>query len=129
MHIGSVTSHLGAVLKPGDLALGYPLHAMSAAAAAGDQDGGWGDEAAAAQLHKSSSSAAPLPDVMLVRKKYRVGKHQRARRRSWRLRSLAHDEADAALPSKAQVRSPSHARTHARTHARAHARTRARTQK
>lgn len=46
---------------------------------------------------------ANLPSVVLVKKKYRVGKHRRARQRRWKLRQLAVEEPDAA-PTKAAER-------------------------
>ena len=46
---------------------------------------------------------ANLPTVVLVKKKYRVGKHRRARQRRWKLRQLAVEEPDAA-PTKAVER-------------------------
>ena len=46
---------------------------------------------------------ASFPSVVLVKKKYRVGKHRRARQRRWKLRQLAVDEPDAA-PTKAVER-------------------------
>lgn len=46
---------------------------------------------------------ANLPSVVLVKKKYRVGKHRRARQRRWKLRQLAVEEPDAA-PTKAVER-------------------------
>lgn len=46
---------------------------------------------------------ANLPSVVLVKKKYRVGKHRRARQRHWKVRQLAVEEPDAA-PTKAVER-------------------------
>ena len=42
-------------------------------------------------------------EQVLVKKKYRVGKHRRARQRRWKLRQLAIEEPDAA-PTKAVER-------------------------
>ena len=66
-----VESHLGAVLKPGDLALGYALQSETV-----DLDG------AGLEMDGFSEATAreALPDVVLVKKKYRVSGARRARR-------------------------------------------------
>lgn len=51
----------------------------------------------------TEDQVANLPSVVLVKKKYRVGKHRRARQRRWKVRQLAIEEPDAA-PTKAVER-------------------------
>jgi nonsense-mediated mRNA decay protein 3 len=71
----SVRTHLGAVLRPGDLAFGYDLaHATVEWRTAG----------------LASAGEARLPEVVLVRKKFRVGK--RAGRRRWRVKRMVIEE-------------------------------------
>ena len=80
-----VCSHLGGILQPGDLVLGYDLgHANIST----DED------------DLTEQQLANLPTAVLVKKKYKVGKHRRARQRQWKLRALPIAEPDAA-PTKA----------------------------
>lgn len=80
-----VCSHLGGILQPGDLVMGYDLgHANIST----DED------------DLTEEQLANLPTAVLVKKKYKVGKHRRSRQRQWKLRALKIAEPDAA-PTKA----------------------------
>ena len=75
-------------MQPGDLVLGYDL----SGSVLSQNDGELTEE-----------QASSLPAVVLVKKKFRVGKHRRARQRQWKLRQLSVEEPDAA-PTKAGER-------------------------
>lgn len=79
-------SHLGNILKPGDICLGYDLTTANL----NDQDYEQGQ----------ATSKYDLPDVILVRKSY--AHLRRNRKRNWRLKELAKDTEDTTLPSKAE---------------------------
>ena len=78
-------------MQPGDLALGYDL--SGSVLSLDDGEGG----------ELTEEQASSLPAVVLVKKKFRVGKHRRARQRQWKLRQLSVEEPDAA-PTKAGER-------------------------
>lgn len=78
-------SHLGNILKPGDICVGYDLRTANLNDAAYEQG--------------QQSSKYSFPDVILVRKSY--SHLRRNRRRHWRLRELAKDQEGDVPMSKA----------------------------
>ncbi|KAF2458930.1 nonsense-mediated mRNA decay protein 3 [Lineolata rhizophorae] len=86
-----VCTHLGALLKPGDSALGYHLANSNFNS----------DELAAVEAHRSLS--AQLPDVVLVKKHYaRKKKGGGRQRRNWKLRRMQVQEERAAAAAEQQ---------------------------
>eukprot|EP00898_Chlorokybus_atmophyticus_P007343 jgi/Chlat1/760/Chrsp104S00026 len=82
-------THLGHLLKPGDLAMGYDVAGINS-----------NDEEFEKVLAKS---AGDLPDVVLVKKSYEESrkKNRGRRRRAWRLKRLNAEQADVPMKGEA----------------------------
>ena len=86
----TVRTHLGNILRPGDMCYGYDLHSANL------------NDRLDQQLHAANEE---LPDVILVRKSYEHLRRNRRRRRPWRLASLPKEEelVDAKDDGKAEM--------------------------
>ena len=87
-----VRTHLGSILRAGNLALGYDLQGATFDLS---------DMPAAARVSKRALEV--LPDVLLVKRGYRRSKRARRRRRIWTLQKLEREQGETA-PTEAEQR-------------------------